>query len=43
MRMNNASEKQPETLLEEAQKAFQEELAPVGLSDQDIVERTENV
>ena len=38
MRMNNASEKQPETLLEEAQKAFQEELDPVGLSDQDIVE-----
>lgn len=38
MRMSNASEKTPETLLEEAQKAFQEELDPVGLSDDDIVE-----
>ncbi|HIF24992.1 MAG TPA: magnesium transporter [Micavibrio sp.] len=38
MRMSNASEKTPETLLEEAQKAFQEELDPVGLSDNDIVE-----
>ena len=38
MRMSNASDKTPETLLEEAQKAFQEELDPVGLSDNDIVE-----